>query len=1025
MKCPSCGIENLEDSKFCRKCATPFPEGEAFFTRTLGKGPSELASGTVIAGHYKINKILGRGGMGVVYLADDTRLKRSVALKFLPPGLALDEDIRRRFMIEAQAAAALSHPNICTIYEVDDQAEKAFISMEYVEGESLREKVAEGPLPFDHVLDIALQVCAGMDEAHKKGIVHRDIKSANIMLTAKGQAKIMDFGLAKVAGTAMVTKEGSTLGTVAYMSPEQAKGEAVDARTDIWSLGVVLFELASGKLPFRGDLESAVIHNIIHEEPKPLKAIMPKVPEEFERIVKRALKKKVDDRYGSAAEMLADLRKLHAGLEKEKAGVINLRSFLRIIRKPLVAIPTALILIAMGFLIYSTLTHQAKVRWAKNERLPEITQIAENSSLGLDYLKIYQLAVEAEKFIPHDPKLTEIFKKYSTRLSITTDPPGAKVFIKGYHTPDKEWEYLGVSPIENLRTPLEYLRFKIDKEGYEPVVGASASFDYEWKTNKVIPGKILRTLDKIGDIHAGMVRIAGLENKDIGKIDNFFMDRCEVTNKQYKGFMEKGGYQKKDFWKNKFIKDGKELTWDQAMAEFVDSTGRPGPATWQGGDYPEGQDDYPVSGVSWYEAAAYAEFAGRSLPTGTHWERARGGGTWLIDGKGFSEFFAPQSNFKGKGPDRVGGNPAITAYGLFDMGGNVREWCWNETQHGRLIRGGAWDDVPYMFDNWSQVPPFDRSAKNGFRCALYVHPERIPQSALAKVEVSGYPDFYKQKPVPDSVFRVYKDQFSYDKRDLNARVEWRNETSKEWIQEKVSFDAAYENERVFGYLFLPRNSSPPFQTVIYFPGSTSAYARSSKDMDKWREFLPFIVKNGRAFLYPVYKGTFERGNDALTDIHTGDNSHQYTEFFIKVVKDFRKSIDYLETRSDIDCKKLAYLGVSWGGIYGAIIPAVEDRLKASVLRVGGMGSGARPEVNEINYVSRVKIPTLMLNGRYDMTFPYEVAVKPMFDLLGTPPDQKELKLYDTDHFIPYTEFIKETLRWLDKYLGPVNKQDKK
>lgn len=239
MKCPSCAVENLEDSKFCRKCATALPGGEASFTRTIVKGPAELASGTVIAGHYKIDRILGRGGMGVVFLADDTRLKRRVALKFLPPGLALDEDIRKRFMIEAQAAAALSHPNICTIYEVDDQAEKAFISMEYVEGESLREKVAKAPLPFDQVLDIALQVCAGLDEAHKKGIVHRDIKSANIMLTTKGQAKIMDFGLAKVADTAMITKEGSTMGTVAYMSPEQAKGEAVDARTDIWSLGVV------------------------------------------------------------------------------------------------------------------------------------------------------------------------------------------------------------------------------------------------------------------------------------------------------------------------------------------------------------------------------------------------------------------------------------------------------------------------------------------------------------------------------------------------------------------------------------------------------------------------------------------------------------------------------------------------------------------------------------------------------------------------------------------------------------------
>ena len=346
------------------------------------------------------------------------------------------------------------------------------------------------------------------------------------------------------------------------------------------------------------------------------------------------------------------------------------------------------------------------------------------------------------------------------------------------------------------------------------------------------------------------------------------------------------------------------------MAEFADSTGRPGPATWQGGDYPEGQEDYPVSGISSYEAAAYAEFSHKSLPTGVHWGMARGGFSQLMTGNGFSEFFTPQSNFKGKGPDPVGSHPAITAYGVYDMGGNVRGWRLNETQQGRLVRGGAWDDVPYMFGNLSQVPPFDRSVKNGFRCAIYVHPEQNPKSAFASVEAGGFPDFYKEKPASDSVFRVYKEQFSYDKRDLNARMEWRNETSKEWIQEKISFDAAYDNERVFAYLFLPRNSSPQFQTVIYFPGSGSAMTRSSKDLDKYGEFMSFIVKNGRAFFYPVYKGTFERGSDALVDIHSGDNSRQYTEFFIKVVKDFRRSIDYLETRSDIDSKKLAYLGFS-------------------------------------------------------------------------------------------------------------------
>ncbi|MBN2345345.1 MAG: dienelactone hydrolase family protein, partial [Candidatus Aminicenantes bacterium] len=168
-------------------------------------------------------------------------------------------------------------------------------------------------------------------------------------------------------------------------------------------------------------------------------------------------------------------------------------------------------------------------------------------------------------------------------------------------------------------------------------------------------------------------------------------------------------------------------------------------------------------------------------------------------------------------------------------------------------------------------------------------------------------------------------------------------------------------------------------------------------------------------------GTFERGTAALAEIHSGDNSRQYADFFIKVAKDFKRSVDYLETRPDIDCTKLAFAGVSWGGRYGAIIPAVEERLKASLLISGGINGVARPEVNEINYITRVKIPTLMLNGRYDMTFPYETSIQPMFDLLGTPAHQKELKLYDTDHIVPHNEIIKETLNWLDRFLGPVKR----
>ncbi len=460
------------------------------------------------------------------------------------------------------------------------------------------------------------------------------------------------------------------------------------------------------------------------------------------------------------------------------------------------------------------------------------------------------------------------------------------------------------------------------------------------------------------------------------------------------------------------------------MAEFVDQTGRPGPAGWQAGDYPEGQDNYPVSGISWYEAAAYAEFAGKSLPTVYHWDMARGEYTPLIMWPQLGGFavFAPFSNFQGKGPVKVGSLPGITSYGAYDMAGNVREWCFNEIQNGRLISGGAWNDNTYMFGNWSQAPPFDRSSKNGFRCALYLDLEKIPESAFQIVKSGETRDFYKEKPVADPIFQVYKEQFSYDKTDLNANVESRDESSDRWIEERITFDAAYGGERIIAILFLPKNTAPPYQTVIYFPGSQSVYRNSSKDLDnspEFQVFLSFIVKNRRAALFPVYKGTMERGEDALAPIHGGANSHLFTEYLIQLVKDFKRCIDYLETRQDIDSNKLAYYGMSWGGLFGAIIPAVEQRLKASVLLGGCLSrGGTRPEVDEINYVTRVKTPTLMLNGRYDTINPFETYIKPMFDLLGTPDEHKELKLYETDHIPPRNEFIKETLAWLDRYSRP-------
>ncbi len=1032
MECPRCHSQNRADSKFCANCAAPLgpaaAEGSSQ-TKTMVTPAPAISKDALVAGKYRIIEEIGRGGMGVVFKAEDIKLQRTVALKFLPPNLADSAELKERFLIEARAAAALSHPNICVIHEVGESEERPYIAMEYVDGETLRDTIRKKSMTRESILAITGQIAAGLGEAHHKGIVHRDIKSANIMVTAKGQAKVMDFGLAKLRGGSSLTKSQTTLGTVAYMSPEQARGDEVDGRTDLWSLGVILYEMLTGELPFRGDRDVSIVHSIIHEDPKPIRQKKPPVPEELLRIINRALKKKREARYGSAEEILKDLRSYEESLRAEASGVFNLRSLLKRLRRPAVAVPTVLAIGAVAALAVWFFSRQAKIRWAREEILPEVERLA--SEAWRDSTDAYRLAVQAEKYIPDDPRLVEFFSKYSLKVNINTEPPGADVYVKEYDEPTSDWEHLGVSPIEGLRMPVGIFRYKFEKDGYETVLAATSSWDIVMvPDNQVVPYDLVRALDKTGSIPEGMVRVAGAETP-VGNLEDFFIDRYEVTNREYKKFIDAGGYGNPGYWKYPFVREGRELDWKDAMAVFVDRTGRPGPSTWQAGGYSEGQDDYPVGGLSWYEAAAYAEFAGKSLPTGYHWGLARGENTPLITWfqLGGTAIFVPFSNFQGKGPVPVGSLQGIMPYGACDMAGNVREWCSNETQQGRLLKGGGWNDNTYMFGYSSNAPAFDRSPQNGFRCVLYPEPEKIPGAAFDLIDFSPIVDVTSERPVPDSIFAVYKEQFSYDKTDLDPRLESRDESSNDWIKERITFNAAYGGERVIAMLYLPRNVKPPFQTVVYFPGGQAVARSSSTEIEndlEFQVFISFLLKNGRAVVYPVYKGTMERASEDLMPIVMGFNnaSYQFTEYMTHVIKDLRRCIDYLETRQDIESDNLAYYGMSWGAWMGAYIPAVEERLKASVLVAGGIdvvNARPRPEVNETNYIPRVKLPTLMLNGRYDSFFNYEASSKPMFDMLGTPEEHKVLKLYDTDHVPPKNEFVKEILAWLDKYLGPVKR----
>jgi dienelactone hydrolase len=505
--------------------------------------------------------------------------------------------------------------------------------------------------------------------------------------------------------------------------------------------------------------------------------------------------------------------------------------------------------------------------------------------------------------------------------------------------------------------------------------------------------------------------VSGFEHVDSIELQDFWMDRYEVSNRQFKRFLDAGGYDKREYWKQPFLKDGRIVSWDEGVAEFRDATGRRGPADWEAGDYHKGQDGHPVGGVSWYEAAAYCEFAGKSLPTVYHWNRAAiAGDAW------FSSYVFPFSNFTGRGPARSGSHHGMSRRGTYDLAGNVKEWSWNEAaQRKRYILGGAWNEPAYMFHEADARSAWQREVTFGFRCIKDIDSKPRPQ-VLTEPVVALARNYSAERPVSEEVFRAYRDLYAYDKTPLNAVIE-SSDREEGWIKQRITFDAAYGKERMAAYLFLPANADPPYQTVVHFPAAESIFTRSSGALVEMPR-IDFILKSGRAVLWPIYKGTYERPDDMQT--YFPDTSARYRDRVIQWGKDLGRSIDYIETRTDIAANALAFYGFSWGACMGAILPAIEKRLKVSVL----MGPGlylepSRPEVDQINFAPRVTIPTLIVDGRDDFVFPRELSQEPFYRFLGTPKEHKRLLIFDGGHSVPRHHLIRESLDWLDRYLGPV------
>lgn len=670
------------------------------------------------------------------------------------------------------------------------------------------------------------------------------------------------------------------------------------------------------------------------------------------------------------------------------------------------AVPALLLIVAGVALIPPWL----KREHARNDLVPAIQDMA--ATMVRSNRKIFDMALEAEHNLPHDPILAKLWPSIATTVSIETEPAGAMVFWKDYDTPGADWRTAGVSPLKDVKVPRDYLRLEIRKQGYQTIELA-------------VPGLSLGIrpivqhlkLDPVGSLPDNMVRVpksttemwvVGLENYGPRDVPEFLIDKFEVTNKQYKAFLDAGGYTNEVYWTHPIVATGKVVPLKTALAKFTDRTGREGPATWEAGSYPDGTADHPVTGVSWYEAAAYAAYAHKQLPTVFHWA--------AVADTARSEFLLPLSNFSGKSTSPVGSLAGFSTFGVYDIAGNAREWTLNQSGDSdqRFILGGGWTDPSYAFNDSFTQPALDRSESNGFRCIKDLA-EDSSLAALRQPISRATRDYSKERPVDDATFADFVRQFVYDKTPVTAKLE-RTMEGEAWKAEVVSIDAGYNNERLMLYVFLPKSYTAPLQPVVFFSGSNGIH-ESKFEPTLINRRLQFIMKSGRALIFPIIKGTYERQDDLKSDMQS--TTVRYKDHIIMWVKEYSRTIDYLETRKDMQADKVAYLGISWGGFMGGIVPAIEKRIKTVVLNVGGMDMDkALPEVDQINYLPRVTQPVLMLNGTYDMFFPVESSQKPMFRLLGTPQHQKKMLVYQSGHLVPQTEFIKETLAWFDTYLGP-------
>lgn len=630
-----------------------------------------------------------------------------------------------------------------------------------------------------------------------------------------------------------------------------------------------------------------------------------------------------------------------------------------------------------------------------------------------DVFTVYSMATDLLEETGN-PLFETYLSKVTSEGNIYTNRDGVETAFRFRWDTTDTWFSLGKTPIEGAKIPYASLELKFT-EGEEEFRSRTHPYYILEGSNKFILPPAGREkvegefLLKIGE--KSRLSFPGLDHFDHVEYAPFQIAKHEVTNGAYLEFVMDDGYADHDHWDCPTTIDGVEYQCDELIAMFQDKTGRRGPANWEYSKPPQGQEEFPVTGISWFEARAFAHFKGMALPTVHQWAKAASLSS--------SSLFVPNSNFSKNQLQNVGDSATINPQGIFDIAGNAREWTHNGAGgDDKALLGGCYLDDDYVFNDYYSQPASDRSIANGMRLVHNLDDTKHYAKAYEPVFVEER-DFLSLPGVSDDVFAIYRAQFEGYNHTLSSSVETVPlPAAGSVVVERVEMtDIGDDPEEILpAYIFYDSNLPRPYKPIIFFPGSNAIHMTNTNQMIRSNvDYFDYLLANGYAVVQPIYTSTYEKEDHLKSDYPVA--TKDYTEHVIAWGQEYKKAIDYIEQRQDFDAKQLSYFGVSWGGYMANILLAIDDRVKAAVLKVAGLCfQPAEQSVESYIYTPRIKCPTIMLNGKYDVFFPLETSQIPMFTLMGTPEEDKKHYVYASGHYVPRQKMIEEHLAWLELYL---------